>query len=300
MTQSNIPIESPLFWQKNYELIDSGGFEKLERFGRFLLRRPEPQAVWQKHLPENEWEKLADATFTKEKGSQEKGTWKAKNHVPDKWFIKYQSAQLNLQFKISLSSFKHVGLFPEQASNWEFLAKEIPSFQTEKPKFLNLFAYTGGASLACKQAGAEVTHVDSVKPVLSWARENMEKTGLDGIRWMAEDALKFVKREARRGNFYQGVLLDPPAYGRGPDGEKWVLEEQIDDLLQSVKEIVDPKEHLVLSNLYSMGFSTLIIQNLMQSIFPNAVQAESGELFIPDQFGRKLPLGVFHRFHFKG
>ncbi len=300
MTQSNIPIESPLFWQKNYELIDSGGFEKLERFGQFVLRRPEPQAVWQKHLPENEWEKLADATFTKEKGSQEKGTWKAKNHVPDKWFIKYQSAQLNLQFKISLSSFKHVGLFPEQASNWEFLAKEIPSFQTEKPKFLNLFAYTGGASLACKQAGAEVTHVDSVKPVLSWARENMEKTGLDGIRWMAEDALKFVKREARRGNFYQGVLLDPPAYGRGPDGEKWVLEEQIDDLLQSVKEIVDPKEHLVLSNLYSMGFSTLIIQNLMQSIFPNAVQAESGELFIPDQFGRKLPLGVFHRFHFKG
>lgn len=300
MTQSNIPIESPLFWQKNYELIDSGGFEKLERFGQFVLRRPEPQAVWQKHLPENEWEKLADATFTKEKGSQEKGTWKAKNHVPDKWFIKYQSAQLNLQFKISLSSFKHVGLFPEQASNWEFLAKEIPSFQTEKPKFLNLFAYTGGASLACKQAGAEVTHVDSVKPVLSWARENMEKTGLDGIRWMAEDALKFVKREARRGNFYQGVLLDPPAYGRGPDGEKWVLEEQIDDLLQSVKEIVDPKEHLVLSNLYSMGFSTLIIQNLMQSIFPNAFQAESGELFIPDQFGRKLPLGVFHRFHFKG
>lgn len=300
MTQSNIPIESPLFWQKNYELIDSGGFEKLERFGQFVLRRPEPQAVWQKHLPENEWEKLADATFTKEKGSQEKGTWKAKNHVPDKWFIKYQSAQLNLQFKISLSSFKHVGLFPEQASNWEFLAKEIPNFQTEKPKFLNLFAYTGGASLACKQAGAEVTHVDSVKPVLSWARENMEKTGLDGIRWMAEDALKFVKREARRGNFYQGVLLDPPAYGRGPNGEKWVLEEQIDDLLQSVKEIVDPKEHLVLSNLYSMGFSTLIIQNLMQSIFPNVAQAESGELFIPDQFGRKLPLGVFHRFHFKG
>ena len=298
MTNEIIQTETPQFWNKNYELIDSGGFEKLERFGKFVVRRPEPQAVWQRYLPETEWIKLADATFTKEKGSQEKGTWKAKSHVPDKWFIPYKSERLNVQFKISLSSFKHVGLFPEQASNWEYLAKEIPNFNVKHPKFLNLFAYTGGASLACKQAGAEVTHVDSVKPVLSWARENMEKSKLDGIRWMAEDALKFVKREARRGNFYQGILLDPPAYGRGPDGEKWVLEEQIDDLLQSVKEIADPKEHLILSNLYSMGFSTLIIQNLMKSIFPTSENSESGELFIPDQYGRKLPLGVFHRFHF--
>ncbi|MEY2793499.1 MAG: hypothetical protein RJA76_1491 [Bacteroidota bacterium] len=297
--KSSIAIESPLFWNKNYQLIDSGNFEKLEQFGKFIVRRPEPQAVWQRHLTENEWEKLADAYFKKEKGSQEKGIWISKNHVPDKWFINYLSQNLNLKFKISLSSFKHVGLFPEQASNWEYLAREIPIFKQEKPKFLNLFAYTGGASLACKQAGADVTHVDSVKPVLSWARENMEQSKLDGIRWMAEDALKFVKREARRGNFYQGVLLDPPAYGRGPDGEKWILEEQIDELLQSVKEIIDPKEHIVLSNLYSMGFSTLIIQNLIDSIFGVQESSESGELFIPDQFGRKLPLGVYHRFHFK-
>ncbi len=299
MSNNSIHIECPTHWKEQYQLIDSGNFEKLEQFGKFILRRPEPQAVWQRHLLESEWEKLADATFKKEKGSQEKGTWIAKKNVPDKWFINYLSQSLNLQLKISLSSFKHVGLFPEQASNWEYLAKEIPTFKQAKPKFLNLFAYTGGASLACKQAGADVTHVDSVKPVLSWARENMEQSKLDGIRWMAEDALKFVKREARRGNFYQGVLLDPPAYGRGPDGEKWVLEEQIDDLLQSVKEIVDPKEYIVLSNLYSMGFSTLIIQNLIDSIFGKQESAESGELFIPDQSGRKLPLGVFHRFHFK-
>lgn len=294
-----IQTETPKNWNNHYQLIDSGNFEKLEKFGKFVVRRPEPQAVWQRHLSENEWEKMADATFKKEKGSQEKGTWMTKGNVPDKWYIPYTSHQLDLQFKISLSSFKHVGLFPEQASNWEYLAKEIPTFKESKPKFLNLFAYTGGASMACRQMGAEVTHVDSVKPVLSWARDNMEQSKLDGIRWMAEDALKFVKREARRGNFYQGVLLDPPAYGRGPDGEKWVLEEQIDDLLHSVKEIVDPKEHLMLANLYSMGFSTLIIQNLMNSIFETAQNAESGELFIPDKFNRKLPLGVFHRFHFK-
>lgn len=294
-----IQTESPTYWQDEYQLIDSGNFEKLEKFGKYIVRRPEPQAVWKRHLSENEWEKMADATFKKEKGSQEKGTWIAKKNVPDKWYIPYTSDRLNLHFKISLSSFKHVGLFPEQAANWEYLAKEISTFKESKPKFLNLFAYTGGASLACRQAGAEVTHVDSVKPVLSWARDNMEQSKLDGIRWMAEDALKFVKREARRGNFYQGVLLDPPAYGRGPDGEKWVLEELIDDLLQSVKVIIDPKEHLVLSNLYSMGFSTLIIQNLIDSIFGKQDSAESGELYIPDQFNRKLPLGVFHRFHFK-
>ncbi len=176
------------------------------------------------------------------------------------------------------------------------MAQKIPLFNNPKPKFLNLFAYTGGASLACKQMGADVTHVDSIKPVLSWARENMEVSKLDGIRWMAEDALKFVKREARRGNFYQGILLDPPAYGRGPDGEKWILEEQIDDLLKSVKEILDPEEHLILSNLYSMGFSTLVIENLMNSIFDVPSDAESGELFLEDLSGRKLPLGVFHRY----
>ena len=144
--------------------------------------------------------------------------------------------------------------------------------------------------------GADVTHVDSVKPVLSWARENMEMSNLDSIRWMAEDALKFVKREARRGNFYQGILLDPPAYGRGPDGEKWVLEEQIDDMLKSVNEILDPKEHILLTNVYSLGFSTLVVDNLMNGIFDVPKNAEFGEIYLNDTFNKKLPLGVFHRY----
>jgi len=251
---ASISIDTPEFWGKSYELIDSGGFEKLEQFGSFCVRRPEPQAVWGKSLSEETWVSKTDAYFKKEKGSSDKGFWDIQKKTPEKWFINYKSDLLNLNFKISLSSFKHVGLFPEQASNWEFLAENIPKLKNDKPKFLNLFAYTGGASLVCRQMGADVTHVDSVKPVLSWARENMEMSNLDSIRWMAEDALKFVKREARRGNFYQGILLDPPAYGRGPEGEKWVLEEQIDDMLKSVKEILDPKEHILLTNVYSLGF----------------------------------------------
>jgi 23S rRNA (cytosine1962-C5)-methyltransferase len=294
--QASISIETPAFWGKNYELIDSGGFEKLEQFGAFVVRRPEPQAVWQKSLSEEFWASKAHAYFSKEKGSSERGVWDVKKGVPDKWFMPYKSEALDLNFKISLSSFKHVGIFPEQATNWEFLAKNIPLLKTPKPKILNLFAYTGGASLACKQVGADVTHVDSVKPVLSWARENMEVSKLDNIRWMAEDALKFVKREARRGNFYQGILLDPPAYGRGPEGEKWVLEEQIDDMLRSVKEILDPKEHILLTNVYSLGFSTLVVENLMRGIFNVPDRAESGEIYLNDEYDKKLPLGVFYRY----
>lgn len=294
--QAAITIETPEFWGKSYELIDSGNFEKLEQFGDFCVRRPEPQALWTKSLSEEFWSLKANAHFRKEKGSNERGVWDIKKGVPDKWFIPYNSKSLALNFKISLSSFKHVGLFPEQASNWEFLATNIPKLTTAKPKFLNLFAYTGGASLVCRQMGADVTHVDSVKPVLSWARENMEVSKLDSIRWMAEDALKFVKREARRGNQYQGILLDPPAYGRGPEGEKWVLEEQIDDLLRSVKEILDPKEHILLTNVYSLGFSTLVVENLVNGIFNVPENAQSGELYLNDQYDKKLPLGVFHRY----
>jgi len=293
---ASIAIDTPKFWGKSYELIDSGGFEKLEQFGNFCVRRPEPQAVWGKSIPDEIWVSKTDAYFKKEKGSSEKGFWDIQKNTPEKWFINYKSDVLNLNFKISLSSFKHVGIFPEQASNWEFLAENIPKLKNNKPKFLNLFAYTGGASLVCRQMGADVTHVDSVKPVLSWARENMEVSNLDSIRWMAEDALKFVKREARRGNFYQGILLDPPAYGRGPDGEKWVLEEQIDDMLKSVKEILDPKEHILLTNVYSLGFSTLVVENLMNGLFNVPQDAEFGEIYLNDSFNKKLPLGVFHRY----
>ena len=293
---ASIAIETPTFWGKNYELIDSGGFEKLEQFGAFVVRRPEPQAVWQKSLSEEFWASKANAYFKKEKGSTERGVWDVKKGVPDKWFMPYKSDTLDLNFKISLSSFKHVGIFPEQASNWEFLAKNIPLLKTPKPKILNLFAYTGGASLACKQMGADVTHVDSVKPVLSWARENMEVSKLDNIRWMAEDALKFVKREARRGNFYQGILLDPPAYGRGPDGEKWVLEEGLNELLKNCLELLDENYHFFILNLYSMGFSAVIAETIIRQNYENIQNPEMGELVLQDSFNKKLPLGVFYRF----
>lgn len=286
---------TPQHW-KTYELIDSGGFEKLERFGDYILIRPEPQAIWDKSLPDTAWQQQADAQFKKEKGNADKGEWLLKKGTPERWQMQYQHPPLDLRFKIALSSFKHVGLFPEQATNWDFIANKLTKFPIEKPKVLNLFAYTGVASLAAKSAGAEVTHVDSIKQTISWARENMELSHLDNIRWMVEDAMKFVKREIRRGNSYNGIILDPPAYGRGPDGEKWVLEENINELLHDCAKLLDPQHHFFILNLYSLGFSALIVENLIQSIFPNAIHQEVGELYVADRYKKKLPLGVFCRF----
>jgi 23S rRNA (cytosine1962-C5)-methyltransferase len=284
----------PTTWQE-YKLLDSGGFEKLEKFGEFILRRPEPQAIWDKSLSELEWQNSANASFLKDKNSQEKGEWILKKGMQERWFLPYKSSQLNLTFKLALSSFKHVGLFPEQATNWEYIALKIKQLPVKSPKILNLFAYTGGASIAAKQAGADVTHVDSVKQVISWSRENMEASSLDNIRWVVEDALKFVKREARRGNLYQGIILDPPAYGRGAEGEKWVLEEQLNEMLKEVNKILDKENYFLIMNLYSLGLSSLIVQNLVKSSFPETLNQEFGELFVPDTFGKKLPLGVYCR-----
>lgn len=218
---------TPQHW-KDYELIDSGDYEKLERFGKYIIRRPEPQAVWRKSLSETEWESSADATFKREKGKvaqdgNDKGVWIQKKGMPDQWFIGYRYKEMNLKFRLGLTSFKHVGLFPEQSENWDFIYDTIKELEVSEPKVLNLFAYTGGASIAAKSAGADVTHVDSVKQVITWSRENMEASGMDNIRWIVEDALKFCRREVKRGKKYNGIILDPPAYGRGPDGEKWVL-----------------------------------------------------------------------------
>ncbi len=161
---------------------------------------------------------------------------------------------------------------------------------------LNLFAYTGAASVAAKAAGADVTHLDSVKQVVTWSKHNMEASGLDGIRWMVDDGMKFIKREARRGNRYQGIILDPPAYGRGPEGEKWILEEQINEMLKICAEILDPNDHFLLLNMYSLSFSSLIAANLIRTNFGKVINAEHGELYLEDQYEKKLPLGVFFRF----
>lgn len=295
MQKNTIQTETPKNW-KEYQLIDSGGFEKLEKFGKYILRRPEPQAAWDKSMPESEWERTAHATFVKEKGSQEKGEWVIKKQMEDRWFMNYKTEELNLEFKLGLSSFKHVGIFPEQACNWDFIQEKIKTLPVETPKILNIFAYTGGASLAAKQAGADITHVDSIKQVISWSRENMEASGLNNIRWVVEDALKFVKREAKRGNEYNGIILDPPAYGRGPDGERWILEEQINELLKTVSEILDKENYFLILNMYSMGFSSLIVENLVKCSFEQEKNHEFGELYLEDTFQKKLPLGVFYRF----
>lgn len=296
-----ITLLSPQHW-KEYELIDSGGFEKLERFGKYVLARPEPQAVWDKTIPEMAWEQRANAWFRKEKNNPDKGQWERKAGMPERWYMNYQLQDTTLQFKLALSSFKHVGIFPEQAVNWDYIVAKMQAMQREPspagppPKILNLFAYTGGASLAARTAGGEVTHVDSVRQVITWARENMEASNLDNIRWLVEDALKFVKREVRRGSQYQGIILDPPAYGRGPEGEKWLLEEQINEMLKLCHQLLDPQRHFLILNVYSLGFSSLIVDNLVRSCFGKVTNPEAGELFLHDSFRKRLPLGVFYRF----
>ncbi len=283
---------TPTTWQ-DYELIDSGGFEKLERFGDYILRRPEPQAIWDKSMTDEAWQQKTHAFFKKEKGSPEKGEWVLLKKIPDRWYIQYLLDKQAIKFKIALSSFKHVGIFPEQAANWDYIANHTKNDY----KVLNLFAYTGGASLAAKSKKADISHVDSVKQVISWAKDNMEASGFENIRWVFDDAMKYVQREVRREKKYQGIILDPPAYGRGPDGEKWILEEQINELLKYCKLILDTDNHFFILNLYSLGFSALIVENLIKSIFGNVSNLEIGELYLEDQFQKKLPLGVYCRFH---
>ena len=291
---------TPAPWS-DYELIDSGGFQKLERFGDFVLARPEPQAIWTKSLSNDEWKQRTHAVFQRDRQSPERGDWQTTPDMRDPWYVSFRQSGLNLTFKLALTSFKHVGLFPEQADNWTYIYDKVKKMSVggqspTRPKVLNLFAYTGGASLAARQAGAEVTHVDAVKPVISWARENMDHSELDNIRWVVEDATKFVRREVRRGNRYNGIILDPPAYGRGPDGEKWVLEEHLSDLLRSCADLLDGDDFFFIINLYSLGFSVLILENLIGQTFGPVPNAEWGELFMADSRQKRLPLGVFYRF----
>ena len=278
---------------KDYELIDVGNFEKLERFGQCITIRPEPQAVWDKSLSNSEWEKRAHVKFVPKSSSA--GEWKKLKPVPDQWQIRYEinNSDSALKFRLGLTSFKHVGIFPEQASNWDFIFDTIKSMKTPQPKVLNLFAYTGGASLAAKAAGADVTHVDSIKQVVTWSKENMDLSNLNNIRWVVEDALKFVKREEKRGNKYNGIILDPPAFGHGPNGEKWKLEDNINEMIQGVLNLLDDKEHFLILNAYSLGFSSLIIENLLKQ--KAGKNLHIGELYLQATEGNKLPLGVFGR-----
>ncbi len=279
----------------DYELIDTGDFEKLERFGKFITIRPEPQAVWSKKLSDGEWQKQAHVKFIP--GSSSAGTWKKLNEMPDQWRIKYEvrsqkSEVRSLDFRLGLTSFKHVGVFPEQAVNWDYIFDSINSLNVEQPKVLNLFAYTGGASLAAKAAGADVTHLDSIKQVISWAKENMQLSGLKDIRWIVEDAMTYVKREIKRGKKYHGIILDPPAYGHGPNGESWKLEDEINEMMKMIFQLLEEK-YLLILNTYSLGFSSLIIENIFKSYTKDVFEA--GELYLQSSTHQKLPLGVFGR-----
>ncbi|MGZ4034152.1 MAG: class I SAM-dependent methyltransferase [Bacteroidia bacterium] len=278
----------------DYELIDVGAFEKLERFGQYITIRPEPQAVWDKILTNAEWEKRAHIKFMPRSSSS--GEWKKLKQMPDQWQIKYgiNNSDAAIKFRLGLTSFKHVGIFPEQASNWDYIFDTVKKMSVAQPKVLNLFAYTGGASLAAKAAGADVTHVDSIKQVVTWSKENMDLSNLTNIRWVVEDALKFVKREEKRGNKYNGIILDPPAFGHGPNGEKWKLEDNINEMIKGVLNLLDDKEHFLILNAYSLGFSSLIIENLLREKAGKNLNA--GELYLQSTEGNKLPLGVFGRF----
>ncbi len=280
----------------DYELIDCGNFQKLERFGNVITIRPEPQAVWDPSMNMSEWEKRAHVKFVPRSSSS--GDWKKLKNAPDQWNISYQigdSPTSKITLRLGLTSFKHVGVFPEQAVNWSYIYNSIKAIKTPQPKFLNLFAYTGGASLAAKAAGADTTHLDSIKQVVTWAKENMELSGLNNIRWVVEDALKYAKREVKRGNKYNGIILDPPAYGHGPDGEKWKLEDNINEMMKNVLQLLNEEEHFLILNAYSLGFSSLILENMVKQNF-KAQNLEVGELYLEDSFKKKLPLGAFARF----
>ena len=286
----------------DYELLDSGAGEKLERFGAYVLARPEPKALWDKSLPEAEWRRLAHTTFTPgagfgKAGKEDSGTWNRLRKMDDQWWIRYANADgLKMDLRLGLTSFKHVGVFPEQAPNWDYIYRQTRALAAKggTPRVLNLFAYTGAASLAAKAAGADVTHLDSVRQVVTWARGNMEYSGLDGIRWVVEDAMKFARREARRGNHYDGIILDPPAYGHGPDGEKWKLDECLFEMLRSVGEILAPQDAFLVLNLYSNGYSALLGETVLRQAM-RVGTVESGELALGDRFGKALPLSIVVR-----
>ncbi len=290
-----ISLLSPTHW-KDYELIDCGDFEKLERFGNLILSRPEPQAVWKKTLSDQDWKKQTHIRF---KGrSATSGEWvKSTSQIPDRWNISYTNDEVTINLRLGLTSFKHVGVFPEQAVNWDYISSSIKKFKTTHPKVLNLFAYTGAASLVAKAAGADTTHVDSIKQVVNWANENQELSNLKDVRWVVEDALKFVKRELKRGKKYNGIILDPPAFGHGPNGEKWKLEDHIQEMMQEVVQLLDETEHFLILNTYSLGFSSVIVENLIKTSFPSVQNLETGELYLQATSGIKLPLGVFGKFN---
>ena len=211
-------------------------------------------------------------------GKENGGVWINKKSRKEKWAVNYNVDDLGMQFRLGLTYFKHIGVFPEQAANWDYIYKTIKDLNIEKPKVLNMFAYTGIASLAAKSAGADVVHLDSVRQVVTWARENMELSKLNKIHWVVEDALQFIKREMKRGNRYNGIILDPPAYGHGTKGCTWILEDNILEMLTYSAKVLEPQNSFLLLNLYSNGFSSIVADTLTNAIFNSIKKKSYGEL----------------------
>lgn len=290
----------PSSW-RDYELIDSGNFEKLERFGKYILIRPEPQAIWTRSLGEGEWKKVAHAKFVREQTDKfrftddVKGGWSKNPSMPESWNVQYNHHSLKLTLRLALTGFGHVGVFPEQGNNWNFIYDTISKWTNQKSKVLNLFAYTGAASVVARSAGADVIHCDASRPGLNWATQNMELNNLKDIRWVYEDAFKFVKRESKRGNKYHGIIMDPPPYGRGPEGEKWALQEQLDELIHMSSTLLEKQNSFFILSMYAIGLSAVVGLNVAKTYF-DMKEPEFGEFFLKSNQGKDLPMGTFLRF----
>ncbi|MGZ5050676.1 MAG: class I SAM-dependent methyltransferase [Methylobacter sp.] len=264
----------------DYELLDAGGGKKLERWGEVVTIRPEIQADFKPAWPVSRWLELAHWEFEEQSSTQ--GRWlNVKPGAPEQWLIAYQ----NLTFCLKLTKFKHVGLFPEQQANWRFIAERVRPGQ----KILNLFAYTGAASLIARDAGADVVHVDSVRQMLTWANENKERSNLSDIKWVLEDALKFAGRELKRGNKYDGIVMDPPAWGLGAKGEKWKLENHLAQLIETAYGLMNPGAFLIL-NTYSPKVELTDLSESAGLFFP-ARQLDIKQLWLPAQTGKELYCG---------
>ena len=273
-----------------YELLDSGEGEKLERYGKFILSRPDPQALWKKTKSQSEWKK-ADGTFSRDARNAK---WVTKNGIPEKWSVEING----LHFWIHLGAFKHTGVFPEQFSNWQWIEEQIKKSK-RKVSVLNLFGYTGGATLAAARAGAEVCHVDGSKVAINWAKENAELSGLKGtpIRWILDDAQKFLKREIKRGKQYDGIVMDPPAFGHGPEGELWKIADNLVPLFDLCKKVLSPNPIFFLVNGYASGYSAITYRNNLSHVIGTyGGEIEIGELTIEEsKTKRLLPCGIFAR-----
>ena len=275
----------------DYELIDSGNGMRLERYGAYRIARPDPQTLWEPHLPTAQWAR-ADAMYRDKK-------WHYKTNMPERWPITYK----DLTFYAHLTPFKHTGIFPEQAVMWDWIGDQLSKSDIKNPKVLNLFGYTGIASVAASKAGAQVTHVDASKPAITWARENMIASGLPptAIRWILDDVIAFLKREVKRNNTYDAVILDPPVYGHGPKGELWDFFKQTPFLLSLVKSVLSEKPLFLLMNAYAISASSIMLENVIDDLMKDMQgTTTSGELILQESTGsRLLSTGIYGRWERK-